>query len=407
MAGRVATRSLADVAAAAARVFTQRGYRETGIADVAQELGLSHGAHYTYVQSKDALLYVALAWTIRPDLLDGLETPVRLSAEAEIFALARQWTDGEGFPKLAAALTRRQVRSAREEFGEIVDEFFDVGQSRSIPWKRRPEATRLLAAMRSADRGFDAVVIGEPQRAFYGNQYGLTFPVLVRYGVGLWVPEVGGAIEPESEAHDLVMSVFGGMSKGERNRIKIRVRAAMAAGRPTSPAAGNSPSPRPSPATASSPLQATTPPATATALAWPGPRARSGSSSPIPATPGGRSGTSSAKTRSSSTSKTSGSAMKPRCAPRRSHLAIARGCGADRSVVMQWTLPAKAAVGGLRAAGPAAAGTPPPAGRGVSTFIAGGLAAPQHAPRDPAPRTKPQSAARSARSSATSTIMSS
>ncbi|MEU1941529.1 hypothetical protein ACFW95_10145 [Streptomyces sp. NPDC059474] len=25
------------------------------------------------------------------------------------------------------------------------------------------------------------------------------------------------------EAHDLVMSVFGGMSKGERNRIKIRV----------------------------------------------------------------------------------------------------------------------------------------------------------------------------------------
>ncbi|WP_410611288.1 hypothetical protein [Amycolatopsis sp. lyj-109] len=42
-------------------------------------------------------------------------------------------------------------------------EYFDVGQSRSIPWKRRPEATRLLAAMRSADRGFDAVVIGEPQ----------------------------------------------------------------------------------------------------------------------------------------------------------------------------------------------------------------------------------------------------
>lgn len=45
----------------------------------------------------------------------------------------------------------------------------------------------------------------------------------------LWVPEVGGAIDPESEAHDLVMSVFGGMSKGERNRIKIRVHSAMAA----------------------------------------------------------------------------------------------------------------------------------------------------------------------------------
>ncbi|MGA2831391.1 MAG: hypothetical protein ABSF03_35395 [Streptosporangiaceae bacterium] len=43
----------------------------------------------------------------------------------------------------------------------------------------------------------------------------------------LWVPEVGGPIDPGNEAHDLVMSVFGGMSKGERNRIKIRVRTAM------------------------------------------------------------------------------------------------------------------------------------------------------------------------------------
>jgi site-specific DNA recombinase len=41
--------------------------------------------------------------------------------------------------------------------------------------------------------------------------------------------EVGGPIDPKNEAHDLVMSVFGGMSKGERNRIKIRVRTAMAA----------------------------------------------------------------------------------------------------------------------------------------------------------------------------------
>jgi hypothetical protein len=48
------------------------------------------------------------------------------------------------------------------------------------------------------------------------------------FGVQLWVPEVGGHIDPDNEAHDLVMSVFGGMSKGERNRIKIRVRTAMA-----------------------------------------------------------------------------------------------------------------------------------------------------------------------------------
>ena len=53
--------------------------------------------------------------------------------------------------------------------------------------------------------------------------------MFVHFGIGLWVPEVGGAVDPGSDAHDLVMSLYGGMSKGERNRIKTRVRAAMAA----------------------------------------------------------------------------------------------------------------------------------------------------------------------------------
>ncbi|MGH3519349.1 MAG: recombinase family protein [Haloechinothrix sp.] len=138
-------------------------------------------------------------------------------------------TEDQQDPEASRNWQLSRAQALVEGHGEIVSEFFDIGHSRSIPWKRRPEASRLLDALKQGDRGFDAVVIGEPQRAFYGYQYGLTFPVFVHYGVELWVPEVGGAIDPESEAHDLVMSVFGGMSKGERNRIKIRVRAAMAA----------------------------------------------------------------------------------------------------------------------------------------------------------------------------------
>ncbi|KOV68701.1 recombinase family protein, partial [Streptomyces sp. MMG1121] len=111
--------------------------------------------------------------------------------------------------------------------GHIVTEYFDIGHSRSLPWQRRPRANDLLQALRDPHRGFDAVVIGEPQRTFYGNQFGNTFPVFVHFRIPLWVPEVGGPIDPDNEAHDLVMSVFGGMSKGERNRIKIRVRTAM------------------------------------------------------------------------------------------------------------------------------------------------------------------------------------
>jgi len=137
-------------------------------------------------------------------------------------------TEDQQDPEASRAWQLSRARTLIEPAGgRIVQEFFDVGLSRSLPWKRRPEAALLLAALKDPNRGFDAVVIGEPQRAFYGNQYGLTFPLFVHYGVTLWVPEVGGPIDPDSEAHDLVMSVFGGMSKGERTRIRIRVRAAM------------------------------------------------------------------------------------------------------------------------------------------------------------------------------------
>lgn len=108
-------------------------------------------------------------------------------------------------------------------------EYFDVDKSRSIPPARRPQASLLLTDLANPDRGFDAVVVGEPQRAFYGNQFGLTFPLFEHYRVPLWVPEVGGPIDPANEAHELIMSMFGGISKGERNRIKIRVRSSMTA----------------------------------------------------------------------------------------------------------------------------------------------------------------------------------
>jgi hypothetical protein len=113
--------------------------------------------------------------------------------------------------------------------GVIVAEYFDVDKSRSVPPARRPQASLLLVELANPSRAFDAVVVGEPQRAFYGNQFGNTFPLFEHWDVPLWVPEVGGPIDPANEAHDMIMSTFGSISKGERSRIKTRVRTTMAA----------------------------------------------------------------------------------------------------------------------------------------------------------------------------------
>ncbi|MFP3964146.1 hypothetical protein SMC26_17630 [Actinomadura fulvescens] len=56
---------------------------------------------------------------------------------------------------------------------------------------RRPESAALVAAMADPGRGFDAIVIGEYERAFYGGQFSLMAPLFEHYGVQLWTPELG------------------------------------------------------------------------------------------------------------------------------------------------------------------------------------------------------------------------
>ncbi len=84
-----------------------------------------------------------------------------------------------------------------------------------------------MVTLKDPNRGFDAFVIGEPARAFYGGQFGLTFPLFPHYGVQLWCPDVGGFVDPASGGAEMMMAVYGTMSTQERRRIKIRVRSAM------------------------------------------------------------------------------------------------------------------------------------------------------------------------------------
>ena len=65
---------------------------------------------------------------------------------------------------------RDQAATLVAGHGRIVAEFFDTGQSRTLAWARRPQAAALVAALADLDRGWDAIVIGAYERAFYGGQ---------------------------------------------------------------------------------------------------------------------------------------------------------------------------------------------------------------------------------------------
>ena len=52
----------------------------------------------------------------------------------------------------------------------IVAEFFDAGQSRTVAWDRRPQAAALVALLADPGRDWDAIVIGEYERACCRNR---------------------------------------------------------------------------------------------------------------------------------------------------------------------------------------------------------------------------------------------
>src|SRR3984885_178496 len=123
---------------------------------------------------------------------------------------------------------REQAGALVRGHGAIVAEFFDIGESRSVAWARRPQAAALVARLADPGRGWGAVVIGEYERAFYGSQYALMAPLFEHYGIQLWLPEAGGRVDFTSEHDERAMTVLGLSSKREIVRVSIRVRTAMA-----------------------------------------------------------------------------------------------------------------------------------------------------------------------------------
>jgi hypothetical protein len=103
--------------------------------------------------------------------------------------------------------------------GEVVEVVHDVGFTRGLPWARRPDALAPIerCALPAAARGFEAIAVAEPQRAFGDpSQLFDIWRKLDHYGVGLWIPEVGGPADIRNEGHNIVLSTIGTMSESER-----------------------------------------------------------------------------------------------------------------------------------------------------------------------------------------------
>jgi AcrR family transcriptional regulator len=121
MRGRKPVRPLAEVADAAVGVFIAKGFRAAGISDVSAALGLSHGALYTYVDSKQALLYLALLREVQPRAVHELPLPVTAPATQDIVTLLESWTASQvGFSGLDPAV-RPVAQLTAADFGDIID----------------------------------------------------------------------------------------------------------------------------------------------------------------------------------------------------------------------------------------------------------------------------------------------
>jgi site-specific DNA recombinase len=109
----------------------------------------------------------------------------------------RDWQD----PQSSRAWQVAAAHDIIDGHGVIVAEYLDVGYTRALAWTARPQAAALLTAITQPGRHFDAIVVGEYERAFAGDQLPHLLPLLQQHSVQLWLPEVGGPIDPEDPTH--------------------------------------------------------------------------------------------------------------------------------------------------------------------------------------------------------------
>ena len=111
----------------ATRLFIEKGYRRTQMADVTQAMGLSPGAIYRYVESKEALFDLIVRAGAMPDQFSfsDLKLPLATPKPGATVRFLRETLQREGhIQTLEAALTRESVDNPGQELDGIVRELY-------------------------------------------------------------------------------------------------------------------------------------------------------------------------------------------------------------------------------------------------------------------------------------------
>jgi AcrR family transcriptional regulator len=120
---------LEHIAVTGAEAFGRLGYRRTRMADVAASAGLSAGAIYIYVESKEALFHLVMLSLLDtvPDSEDGLPLIAPPFAET-LTMIDSQLLTQAAVPALQAAARIRTPADVRAELAEIVAEQYAMIQ---------------------------------------------------------------------------------------------------------------------------------------------------------------------------------------------------------------------------------------------------------------------------------------
>ncbi len=110
----------------ATRLFIDKGYRRAQMADVTQAMGLSPGAIYRYVESKEALFDLIVRAGAMPEhSFNNLKLPIATPKPGATVRFLRETLQREGRIKsLESALNRKSVDNPKKELEGIIRELY-------------------------------------------------------------------------------------------------------------------------------------------------------------------------------------------------------------------------------------------------------------------------------------------